>query len=294
MNQEKGRHGAGKATGERGVALLLVLWVLVLLAVLALGFSGTARMRALVARNLEENAAARWLADAGIRLTVRRLWTGTDQPVPDGTIYHCRLQSGGLAISVQDVAGLIDLNAAPPETLAGLFAAAGVDDARARRLAAAVTDFRDVDRIRTEGGAEAEDYAAAGLPHGPKNGPFRAVEELEQVAGMPQGLVDRVRPALTVHGLRASADLRRAPPLVRLAYGETEITELGDKADPLPAAQGTYRFTVTAWTKSGAVYGREAVLNIQTLPLATWRVLRWGQGTAPETVLPDIDHLPPC
>jgi len=56
--------------GERGIALLVVIWVLALLAVLIIGFSGDARTELLVARNHYESAGARGIADAGVSLAI--------------------------------------------------------------------------------------------------------------------------------------------------------------------------------------------------------------------------------
>ncbi|MFP4004730.1 MAG: general secretion pathway protein GspK [Alphaproteobacteria bacterium] len=264
------------------MALILVLWLLVLLSVIVLSFSGTARTQAVIARNLLDNTQARWLADAGVRFAARRLWLADADPAAENMAetWRCRFGPGRLSISIQNVAGLIDLNAAPPDTLSRLFATAGLEAADAARLATIVADFRDSNDRRRTDGAEAEDYAAAGLPHGPKNGEFRAVEELEQVLDMPSGLIERVRTAVTVHSGQPVPDLGLAPPLVRLTFGQDPERPPAE-GSPLPKrGDAVFRITVTARTDSGARFTRVAVLAVRGTPWTGYRVLQWGR--APE------------
>ncbi len=52
---------------QRGLALVVVLWVLVLLSLIAASFTLTTRTEVNVTRNLIDNAKAEALADAGVR-----------------------------------------------------------------------------------------------------------------------------------------------------------------------------------------------------------------------------------
>ncbi|HET19627.1 MAG TPA: general secretion pathway protein GspK, partial [Chromatiales bacterium] len=73
----------------RGIALVLVLWVLALLGTLAMGYSAISRTEALLTRNTVDGARLRAAAEAGLALAVM----GVGQPDPllrwrsDGTIY---------------------------------------------------------------------------------------------------------------------------------------------------------------------------------------------------------------
>ena len=113
--------------GERGIALLVVIWVLALLAVLIVGFSGDARTELLVASNHYESAGARAIADAGVSLAI----FGILNPAPeaqwqaDGRVREVSYADGTIRIRIQDEGGKIDLNAAAPELLAGLLSSAG-------------------------------------------------------------------------------------------------------------------------------------------------------------------------
>ena len=58
----------------------------------------------------------------------------------------------------------------------------------------AIADFRDPDDLRRLNGAEDADYQSAGLKHGAKDGPFKAIEELQQVLGVDHDLYKVARP----------------------------------------------------------------------------------------------------
>ncbi|MCH9050832.1 MAG: general secretion pathway protein GspK, partial [Proteobacteria bacterium] len=154
---------------RRGIALVIVLWGLVLLAVIAAAFTTETRTEVTLARNHLENAKAKALADAGVhaamlglhRREVERRWRA------DGTVYSITLGlrhaeaapaaqagEGEVSIVIEDEAGKIDLNAAPDELIHGLLVAVGLADAEAQALTAAIADFRDADDETHPGGAE--------------------------------------------------------------------------------------------------------------------------------------------
>lgn len=107
----------------------------------------------------EENAVAspRWaLAD-------RSRTSGN--LVLDGRRYLFAPPSGfRFAVSVQDEAGLFNLNNNDEASTARLLTQLGVEPREAERLAAVLADFIDGDDLRRVNGAESADYAAAGLP----------------------------------------------------------------------------------------------------------------------------------
>src|SRR5688572_25743651 len=90
--------------GQRGLALLAVLWLVTLLSVVAASFSATSRTETQLARNAVEKAKAEALADAGIY----RALLGLLEPDPDrrwrtdGTVYVLVFGAGEFGWSVQD------------------------------------------------------------------------------------------------------------------------------------------------------------------------------------------------
>ena len=197
---------------SRGVALVAVLWALTFLSLAAASFTVTIRSESHVARNLEENARARALADAGIAIGIMAMMDRSpDARWPaDGSPHVFRFAGGEVSVSVRDEAGKIDLNRAPDDLLKGLLVVLGLAPEDAAPLVDAIIDYRDPDGLTRLNGAEDPDYARAGLPYGAKDRRFEAVEELQRVLGMYPALYARMRPFVTVYSGQSGIDPRVA------------------------------------------------------------------------------------
>ncbi|MGE0385516.1 MAG: general secretion pathway protein GspK [Gammaproteobacteria bacterium] len=185
---------------QRGIALVIVLWIVALLAVLVGTRTMEARSRLQLARYQAEAARAAAAAQAGAYYA---LWQMTLAPqyqriAPDGAPHDIDLGGAVARVSIAGDADRVDINTAQEEDLAQLFERFGAAPNSTRALAQAVMDFRDADAMRRPAGAEDEDYRNAGLDHGPRNGPFLHPDELAQVLGMPDDLFRRVRAHVTI------------------------------------------------------------------------------------------------
>jgi general secretion pathway protein K len=213
---------------ERGVALLLVFWVLMLLGVLALDFSRYMRDDAMASVNLAEETRGYYIALAGINRAiydaerVRERTAGVggaaaaaaaanpppdgdsaddDEPLvpPDGEWHEGDFAGGRWRVRMVDEAGRIPLNRVAPNVLArvvrnivtGGDTTAGVD----RRLqneidtiVDSIQDWRDRNHEAMAHGAENEFYLKRNPPYRAKNGPFDAPEELLLVRGVTPAL----------------------------------------------------------------------------------------------------------
>ncbi len=287
--ENQGRTVPAILGGRRGIALLAVLWVLALLALMAASFMRTTRSETSLARNLMESAKAEALADAGVELAAARLLqpVGGSGWILDGSVHELVLDDGEARVTIADEAGKIDLNLADENLLQALFRAAGVDGVDSTALAHAIIDFRDPDSLRQLNGAEDDDYAEAGYPYGAKDSPFEIVEELRQVLGMTAALYAEVAPALTVYARRPRPDPRAAPPLVaaalagRTAEGMAATEAAGEATGGRAATRsriGTYAIHAEGRTAAGAVFARDAVLQLRGNTGAPYVALSWRQG----------------
>jgi general secretion pathway protein K len=191
---------------QQGVALVIVLWVIALLGVIAASYALSTRIETALTRNWLESTQARALAEAGLQIAVLELLrpAATDDEVAnkwraDGTVYESSFAGAGLRIAIADEAGKIDLNGAPAELIDGLLQTTSMEEVERQKLVDAILDWRDDDRLERLNGAEADEYRAAGLQYGPKNGPFDNVEELSLVLGMHAALYHELEGALTVY-----------------------------------------------------------------------------------------------
>ncbi len=282
-----------------GIALVVVLWVLTLLSVIAGALVFSSRTELQMAANLSSQARAEALADAGVHRAVHELarpitdlqrWKG------DGLLRAWRYQGGELRVAILDESAKVDINAAPPQLLKGLFQALGMAEPEAMALADAVVDWRDTDDLRSLHGAEKAEYAAAGLGYGPANAPFETIEELRQVLGMNDALYRRLEALVTVHSRQAGVNSAVAPRDILLALpGATPpqvdlfmqqrqaLLDQGLPVPPFPGAHGfsaaaigsTFSIQVEAVLGDNARFFREAVVRMTANPKEPVTVLAW-------------------
>jgi len=290
------------AAGQKGIALVLVLWITVLLAITSGAFALMARMDQLEANALLSGTQARMIAESGIHLTAVMMRDQDDMTrmVADGRTYQQTLDGVLLEIRVTDERGKLDINAADEQTLFTLFANHGLEIDQAELLAAAVMDWRDSDEIERVNGAEIDTYLSAGLPIGPANRNFMMIDELLQVLGMSYSLFRQIEPGITVFSRTALPDISFAPVAALLAIPdlslddattfvqERNMLEPGDihsvalPDGQLVMAQGrglTYSIQAKATMPNGVWEQLEATIRLGGSPDGMpFRILRWREG----------------
>ena len=192
---------------ESGFALILVLWALVLLTTIGVSFGFAVRVETGSGTVLTDQVKAEAIATAGVRRAILGLIAEdpTERWVTDGRWYDIGWQDADLRVTLRAESGKIDLNAASPQLLAGLFENLFPESDR-NALTDAVVDWRDRDDRVSENGAEADEYAAAGRT-GPANARFGSVAELSQVLGFDGAMVEKARPFLTVFSRQPRVNL---------------------------------------------------------------------------------------
>jgi general secretion pathway protein K len=234
-------------SGQRGVALILVLWLVTLLSVVASAFALSVRRESVLLRTARDHSEARALLDGALQYAWLRLRVPKSQGqwLSNGSVYEVVYGAGRVRLELRDEAGKVNLNLVKEPMLMAFFSAAGLSGTEAAKLTDAVADWRDADELRRLNGAEAEDYRLAGREFGPRNRLFEAVEELRAVLGMNPELYQRVAPWLTVYSGQAGIDPRAAPPGLLLALpgvdaGMLDALARGDKdaAGLLPKSSG--------------------------------------------------------
>lgn len=203
------------AERERGWALVSVLWTLAILSMMAAATEALTISSARISHRAFDNARL----DADFHAAVvRGLLAIDDSRVSarwrvDGVPQHFSFDGLDMLVSIQSQAGLIDLNAADTDTIAGMFTSAGVAPAAAKTLAANVDDWRtplnsDDDPSRKQGTTDGL-YANAGYK--PRHNPFQTIGELKLVAGMTPALFAQVAPLVTIYSRDADVDETTAP-----------------------------------------------------------------------------------
>ena len=288
---------------ERGVALVLVMWVAVLLAVIASSFILERRTETLIVRNSVSVARAQAAADAGVQRAIFELYRADNSPDAwkrDGSPYEWAFGEAAVRVEIRDESAKIDLNTASDPLLRGLLLASGLSDEEAAAMLDAILDWRDPDSLRRPNGAEAAEYRAADLAYNPANSAFQAIEELQLVLGMRPELYRRLAPSITVFSRQTGVNTQLASREVLLALpgvtsevvdqflaNREEARRMGQPLPTLPqagalAAGNTLVANVRseARLEDGAVFVREAVALMRPVPRKPVTFIAWRESTA--------------
>ncbi len=290
--------------GQRGIALVLVLWMTTLLTVIAASFVFSMRTDMLLAQNLVASSRAQALADAGLQRGIYELFKPAGDKLRwqgDGVVHQWEFGGAKVSVVMLDVSGKIDINFASDALLKGLFKSVGLDEQRSSALLDAVLDWRDVDDLRRTNGAESAEYQAAGLKYKPANGMFESIDELQRVLGMTPEIFAKLADSLTVESRQSGINSSVASRKVLLALPGVDETAVDtylalrqqaiDANLPLPlfpqaagfmaGANGSvYSVRAEAVLPDGAVFVREAVVRINQGAARKVVYLSWKDGEA--------------
>jgi len=194
-----------RTSDDGGYVTLAVLLVVGLLAAIVSSLLAVARPALGLARLGGDEVAADALLQGGVT-TAAFLLYGARKEVKDVNKLVLRLHTGEVRFFVSDEGGRIDLNAADPKVLAGLFSSVGARSISPDAFGSRVVDWRDEDSDETVNGAELTAYTDAGLDYGPSNLPFHSVEEARFILGLSPRDFERLRPFLTVFTGSAKLD----------------------------------------------------------------------------------------
>jgi len=231
--------GLQKGSSQKGIALLLVLWVLTILMIIVLAFSYMTRTETLATVSFKEGVEKRFLAEAGVERGIMELFFRSafrGQPVAleggeawrtDGTIYNDQIGDGKYRVRIIDEGGRLNINrtldAALTILLKNLLLNLGVEEGQADTIVDSVLDWKDPDDLHRLHGAETPYYMSLPAPYKAKDGPFDTLEELILVKGITpeilygdtekKGLIDFV----TIHSSNGRINLNAAPKEVLMA-----------------------------------------------------------------------------
>ena len=291
----------------RGIAFVLVLWVIAMLAILLGSFSLVARTENLQSRHLFDTTQARYAAEAGLNLAVYELrkQDPAERWIGDGRPYRFGYGDAEIEVSITDDSGKIDINAAAnnADLLTNLFVTRGVPLDKAEALSDAVQDWIDPDDTTRPNGAEIAQYKAAGLSYGPKNAPFDTVSELQQVLGMTYDLYEKIEPGITIYSGRSNPSASFANPVALQAlYPDASPEQIqqfvqalqsqqpGTQGQPVIAPDGspvvagggglTYSVKSRAKLPNGASTVLDATIRMGGVSTAgrPFVILRWRDG----------------
>ena len=269
--------GVVTARRERGFALLVVLWALVLVSLLVLRLTASGSGEARLGSNLRKSAVAEADADGAFAEACTRLMDRNGAWSMAGGHHALAVMGGHADVQVTNEAGKIDINNAAPLLLASLLEGSGQSSEAAATLAQSIVAWR-TPMGQGQAAPVLAPYRRAGLAYGPPGEAFQSVDELALVQGMTPALLDRVRPHVTVYGL-GDPVLALADPAVRRAAAAAGEIETGAGAPTDLDGDDVVALTVTVHA-DGAVFTRRGTVQLEPgVAPAPYRVLTWAQGS---------------
>jgi general secretion pathway protein K len=289
-------------SADDGFIIVAVLWILAALATLATIIAVYVINAATAFTVHDERLQAETMARAAMELTVYQISLDPQTPPTRGS-FAFRIGNATVAADFVTESARIDLNVAPKELLSGLFVGLGAARGAADFYADRIVAWRSA---RAEGAPdESSYYRAAGLIYSPRGAPFQHVAELGLVLGIPEAMVERAMPFVTVYSAQAGINAMDAAPQVLAALPGMDPSRLNavlnaraagpreaprvlamlGAAQTLAQARGSKAVRVTARTAfdSGQRVTTEAVIFILDGGTDAYRVLTWRH---------DIDDAP--
>jgi general secretion pathway protein K len=223
---EPDRTAMTRRLSNRGIALLMVLWVLMLLSVIVGEFCYTMRTQVNITGNFKETIEARYIALAGINRVIYDMVHQSMIPPPaDGTedgaegdeaFIRWRINAemppiayagGRIRAWIDNESGRVNINLADRGLLMLMLSGFDLEDEEKEIIADSILDWRDPDDLRRLNGAENEYYESLPAPYSCKNGPFDTVAELLLVRGVtPEIFYNGIDRMVTVIPKVASGD----------------------------------------------------------------------------------------
>ena len=202
---------------RRGIAIIMVLWVVLVLSLLITGFAFTMHVETQVASYARKALKAEMLARSGIE--VARMQLILDAQSPTNTGYDAlnqdwatnellyvdhELGDGTYNVKVTDEESKIPVNRVTDVQLKRLFSLLGVDPFDGDVMTDSILDWIDADDLTRLNGAESDYYQSLSPAYRAKNAALDRVEELllirgvtpELYQGVPATDKDPARPGL--------------------------------------------------------------------------------------------------
>jgi general secretion pathway protein K len=282
-----------------GFIIVAVLWILGALATLASIYAVYIIDTATAGRVQDDRVQAEGMISAGLELTALQVTAKPGGVRPDNGSFDFRMGNGVASVQFSSEGGRVDLNAAPKEVLAGLFAVLGARPEDALNYADRVVGWRTKPK-RGQEDPEAALYQTAGLRYPPRGGPFQHPGELWLVHGLPEALVERAMPLVTVYTGKAEINILDAPPdvlaalpgmtpdILRAVLAQRQLTpQNGQLVLSLlgPSSTGvtieptkSLRVDVRVRFDNGRQMSSQVVIFVGDVDNEPYRVLSWRDG----------------
>jgi general secretion pathway protein K len=258
---------------QAGFALLIVLWSLVLLSLILTQVLSAGRSEAQLASNLRASAVAEAVADGAVQDTMFHLLELPPQHWPLQGRHHLVLSAGVADVTIENVAGKINPNAADEPLLGAMLTLCGASAPQSAVITQAILAWR----APASGVDPSVAYRAARLGYAPPGAPFETSDEIGLVIGITPALRACLLPHISIYQENDTPALAAADPFVARALalvaqqsGGAAAAGIDEGGDP------TVTITATAVGRGGARFTRRATVRLVPDPRGRpFRILNW-------------------
>jgi general secretion pathway protein K len=193
-----------KFLDSRGIALIMVLWIVTILTVVVLEFSFAMRTEVNITKNFKDGLELYAIAQGGVQQAIAELILKHDprvqqlrktmkteevtpemkEWVPDGRPYALQFDRGECELRIMSEAGKININTISETALRKLIGNLGLEAEKRDVVVDCILDWRDPDDFVRINGAEDDYYQSLKEPYHCKNGNLDSIEELLLVKGV--------------------------------------------------------------------------------------------------------------
>jgi len=195
-------------TAQGGIALIIVMVTIFVLAVLAGAFAYSMKVETKLARNAQNETELEWIGRSGVELaryilaqqlaipsepydSLNQKWAGgpggfgsTNSVLADISLENNQLGNGKFSLKIVDQERKYNINAADERVLRQALILIGVDAADSSTIIDSILDWRDADDDTHLSGHESRDYLSMAKPYTAKNGPIDDLSELLLIHGI--------------------------------------------------------------------------------------------------------------
>ena len=283
-----------KYRDSRGVALIMVLWVITILTVVVLEFSFAMRTEVNISKNFKDELQLYAAAQGGVQRAIAEMICKNDtrlqqlrktmkteeiasekkEWVPDGRPYTVHFDRGECELRIMSEAGKININTVSEMTLRKIIGNLGLE-AEARDIVVdSILDWIDADDFRRINGAENDYYQSLKEPYYCKNGNLDSIEELLLVRGVTPELFYGKR------GTKIGEEGAKAPDVVGLKdifsiYAPGELVDINsatkEELKKLPGISDAEADKIIA----GRPFGSKAwLVTNKIIPIETYQAVK--------------------
>lgn len=198
---------------QKGIALIMVLWVVAILSVVVLEFSFGMRTELNMTRHFKDELQLYEMAEGGVHRAIVEMIYKRDpgvqqkrktlkaEEIPadqmewatDGKAYLLSFTGGNVEVRVTGEDGKVNINTVSESLLRKIVGNMGLEGDARDIVVDSIMDWRDPDDFYRLNGAENDYYRALQEPYDCKDGPLDSLEELLLVRGITAELYHGIR-----------------------------------------------------------------------------------------------------